>query len=179
MTTRNPVPARHFGQERINIPLFTVTESSQFMLNVNPVADQNDQAELAAVKVITNRLGCLPLVLDKVAAYASSISSSYQLFLQHYDDFDRKLLFQQREPVSPYHTPIRTTWTMTLSKIDATAKMLMESLVFFDHDSVPLELLEAASEDKKCVPLCLLLSFEPADGLSVGRTTDQAMIFPT
>jgi hypothetical protein len=134
----------------MEIPLFTDDESVRFMFDINPDTDKSSQAEQEAVKAITDRLGHLPLVLRSIGAYTSSIASSYQTFLRHYSDFDRKLLFQKDAPGAiSYEASVSTTWTMTLAHIDSKAKDLMEIIALFDPDGIPIELIEARDLDDK------------------------------
>lgn len=143
ITTLDPVIARNFGKHAIQVPLFTEKESEEFMLDINQDADATNEAELSALKTITDRLGYLPLVLHNIGAYTRSIASSYQMFLQHYLDFDRNLIFHTDGPDSTsYQASVGTTWTMTLSRIDPIAKALMENLVFFDSVGIPTALFE-------------------------------------
>lgn len=120
------------------------------MLAINKSAERTSPAELTAVKIITSRLGYLPLVLHSIGSYACNIASSYQTFLRHYADFDRNLLFQsgEAEP-SSYQASVSATWTMTLSQIDQKAKTLMESVVLFEPDNIPLALFESCSVNDK------------------------------
>jgi hypothetical protein len=149
ITTRDPVLAKQFGQDCIDLPLFTDDESCQFMVDLNPHTDRTDRAELAAIKSISRRLGCLPVVLHSIGAYTCSTSSSYRSFSRHYDDFDRKLIFEDGTTPLDYDKGMRTTWTMMLEMIDPAAKYLMERLVLFDAEDVPLDLFESTETDKK------------------------------
>lgn len=149
ITTRNPVAARYFGQQAIEVPLFTRLESEDFMLDLNPSSDRSNKSESNAVQTITNRLGYLPLVLNGIGSYTCNIASSYQVFLQHYSDFDSNLLFQNVDTgTAAYQRTVSATWTMNLVRIDPAAKTLMEDLVFFDPGSIPLTLFEACDVDE-------------------------------
>lgn len=158
VTTRDASVARHFGQQALEVPLFTRSESMHFMFEIHPTTERTSPTEIEAVKCIAERSDNLPLILGSIGGYTSSISSSYQVFLQHYSDFDRNLIFQQgTSDTSSYEASISTTWTMALSRIDPSAKDLMETIAFFDPDSIPINLLENRNIDDKCVidsPVC-------------------------
>lgn len=151
ITTRDPVLAKHFGQECMDLPLFTDDESCRFMFDLNPRTDRTDPAELAAIRSICRRLGCLPLVLHSIGVYTYSTDSSYQSLAQHYDDFDRKLLFEDDKAPPDYDKGMRTTWTMMLGNIDPAAKYLMERLVLFDAENVPLDLFVTKDTNEKYI----------------------------
>jgi hypothetical protein len=151
ITTRNPSVARHLGQDTIAVPLFTAAESSRLLFAVNTGSDELEIAEKDAVKLICTRLGNLPLVLHRIAVYADSIHTSYQSFIRHYPDFDKHLLFENHDDdaVSSYQASISTTWTMALPSMELDARSLMETVVLFDPDSIPLELFEPCIMDDK------------------------------
>lgn len=151
LTTRSPEIAHACGGRVIPIPLFTVEESLAFMLKMNTTNSNTlDKEELDVVREIADRTGHLPLALNSISAYARTTSSSYRSFIQHYRDFDTKLLFQgNKGKDSTYERSIRNTWTMTLTSIDPLARMLMETVALLDPDGIPTEIFECHDMNAK------------------------------
>ena len=149
ITTRNPELGRSFAQEHIEVPLFTEAESLDFMMDINPYADRANHEELMTTGDVATRLGHLPLALNHIGTFVRTTASSYRNFIRHYDDFDTNLLFEYDEPGLWYQTPVRNTWTEVLIDMDASAKSLVEVLVLFDPDDIPIELLECCDETAK------------------------------
>jgi hypothetical protein len=121
------------------------------MLKMNTTNSNTlDKEELDVVREIADRTGHLPLALNSISAYARTTSSSYRSFIQHYRDFDTKLLFQgNKGKDSTYERSIRNTWTMTLTSIDPLARMLMETVALLDPDGIPTEIFECHDMNAK------------------------------
>jgi len=159
VTTRNPVVARKFGRVPLEVPLFTEQESVKFLFRLNHYTNDAAVGENHAAAVIAARLGHLPLVLNSIGAYTGSTASSYQTFLRHYSDFDKRLVFQQPSDAVSTVSSMRKTWTMTLANISPDAQSLMKALVLYDNECIPLDLFEPCDEDKQYVKaLCYIAS---------------------
>jgi hypothetical protein len=153
LTTRNPDVAKTYAPCCLEVPLFTRKESEELLLCLNSRVDQNTSLEQIAVTKIAHRVGDLPLFLNLVASYASSIASSYHTFLQSYVESDRDFLFKGfgnhlRSPQA-YQKPVDTTWTLGLQKTNPNARTLMETVAFLDNDGLPLAFFGAVATDRK------------------------------
>lgn len=152
ITTRSYEASQTLCREVIEVPLFTNSESLEFMLGINRNSNGQKEEELEAVEDISGRLGHLPLALNYVGSYVRSTASSYHTFIQHYQDFDTRMLFKANsDPDLFYEKSIRTTWTMTLGSIDSASRRLMETLALLDPDGVPIELFYGSSLEAKSV----------------------------
>jgi hypothetical protein len=153
LTTRNPEVAKTYAPCRLEVPLFTRKESEELLFSLNSSAHQNNSLERSAVTKIADKLSDLPLALDLVASYASSIASSYKTFLESYAEIERDFLFlgpgnQLRSPQT-YQKSVDTTWTLGLLNLDPNARMLMETLAFLDKDDLPLTFFGVVPIDSK------------------------------
>ena len=153
VTTRDPDIARALSELPIEVPLFSRPESLQFLLQVVPDAEQSCSPEIDAIKAVASRLDDLPLALDIIRAYVQSAALSYCSFLRDYVDFDTKFLFQQERSAShsSYQYPLSTAWTMTFAGMRGDTKELIERLVLFDPDTIPLEVLLTSDRSAKLV----------------------------
>jgi hypothetical protein len=153
VTTQNPSVARTYGAKVIEPPLLTSEQSRDFLLRSNPAADGSRVSEQNAVDHIAHRLGHLPLVLELIGSYAASTSSTYEVFLQKYTDFDQDFLFNgnasRTDSARTYQTSVNTTWTLKLQRMSQDAKLLMNTLAFLDPDGMPLTFFEKIDEKAK------------------------------
>ena len=153
LTTRNPIVAKRYAPCYLEVPLFTRKESEEFLLCMNSVDDKNGSLETNAATKIASSVGDLPLALNLVASYASSIACSYHVLLQKYPEIHRGFLFQGlgdylRAPQA-YQKSVDRTWTLGLQNADPSARVLMETLAFLDKDGLPLDFFEAVPMERK------------------------------
>ena len=148
LTTRDLGLARQLSRppERFAVPLFTVQESSQFLLDLvlNHSDEQASAEDARAAVQIAASLGWLPLALHLVGSHIAYVHSSLSVYLPKNGKTIRQFVFAENTtyPVS-YTSPISTTWTLRLDMLPSASQLLADMVAFLDADGVPLYLFEA------------------------------------
>ena len=130
------------------MPLFTEQDAESFLLNLiqDGSTEQIQGSDRAAAKQITRTVGYLPLALELIGGFVSSTVLTLNTFVASYENFDRRLIFNndtQHSRTRAYERLINTTWTFQLQYISSESRMLMDMIAFLHPSGIPLYFFEA------------------------------------
>ena len=143
--TRSLELGESFGQENIEVPAFTENESLEFLMRKNIVADWTNDNELKAARSIAANSDNLPSELDYIATLFKAQPLSYSGLARSHEHSD--IVFPLKYGQTEWlYQDIRDTWVDVLEEIDESARSLVEKLVLFDTDGIPIELLNVEAK---------------------------------
>ena len=118
----------------INIDVFTEDESIKFLEQRTELKDK------ANAKLLSSRLGFLPLALEQAAAYiAETPSVDFIKYLDLLKEYGLTV-FDKSKPTD-YSKTVKTTWDISLKKIESKGvAIFLEMCSFLAPDNIPLEL---------------------------------------
>jgi tetratricopeptide (TPR) repeat protein len=107
-------------------------EAVAFLCNRTGDTDTGAAAALAEV------LGRLPLALEQAAAYVEDTGGSLRNYRELFEEHLAPLL-AQGVPSTDYPDTVATTWTLSIGKVDETARALLNLCAFFAPEEIPLD----------------------------------------
>jgi hypothetical protein len=126
----------------IEVPTFTVDESSELMLQILNWQDISLD-EVEASRDLSEKLGGLALVLDIIAKQVRTRKKSIREFLPYYDEHHRTLHKRpKRGIIDPYYDKdLLTVWRPAFEDLSLDSAKLISLLCFVAPESIPQWLL--------------------------------------
>lgn len=150
VTTRNKTLAKEFTKFQVSVAPFSPLDARLFLLQYRANDTKNTSQEDDATKIISQRLGNLPLALDLVRHHVSASGSSYTEFLTGYGEPSEPLLYDKFGSTWKnewYHQNILATYTLRLQKMSQKAVEMVHVLAILDASCIPLSIFRPDEED--------------------------------
>ena len=118
---------------------FSVDEGCNFLRAQLPDSITRDAHD--EIWQISANFHGFPLALGLVSAFIRTRCCQLEAFVRILND-DRSLDAINSIPVGGYAWTLSTVWKLSLSSLDASARKILEILVYLDPDSIPNELFQ-------------------------------------
>jgi tetratricopeptide (TPR) repeat protein len=129
--------------EKTELDLFSENESIEFLEKKTGIKD------VEKAKLLANKLDNFPLALEQAGAYIKN-DSSYDEYIEFYDNDENRLDILNDEKPDEYHSTIAKTWNISINKISSqVSKDLLNVISFFAPNKIPVRIFE---EGKECLP---------------------------
>lgn len=138
VTCRSENLAAGLPANALEIPTFTVGESSDLMLKI--LDRQNvDEGEVDASKILSQKLGGLALALDIIAKQVRIRKKSIRDFIPYYDEHYGTLHKRPKRGIrNPYYDKdLTTVWKAAFENLSSNSAICMSLLCFVAPESVP------------------------------------------
>ncbi|KAG9498193.1 hypothetical protein J7337_011088 [Fusarium musae] len=144
VTSRDSVGTREVIGEGETVLEFSIAEGSDFLASILQVGT----TEKPMLEQISTAFHGYPLALAQAAAFIRSGGCPLGRFLDIFQNEHHHNAIASL-PVKDYHATLFTVWNLSFQSLSPQSQQILEILVYFDPDSVPVELFERGCVPKK------------------------------
>ena len=155
ITSRDPESQHGLAKQGCKVRSFDKNEGRDFLLNLLPGVDVNNEAYVNSVSEITDHLGGLPLGLRQVAGFLREsgigISDLSELLK---DTKQNEQVFADTSGFARlgYGHTLSNVWTISLSKLDLETLNILGLLSFLDPDGIPETIMKSVQRLRPDLP---------------------------
>lgn len=135
--------------QAIEIPVMDVKDARSLLVTRGSLGKLSDEEEAIVHDIITD-LGCLPLMLEQVAAFVRATGVSLSKYRSYVKNKRAEIYKYQLHPSAEseeYQRSVETTWTVSYEQLrirSPDSAQLLLTLSFLDHSVIWEEVLEFA-----------------------------------
>ncbi|CAG8147427.1 unnamed protein product [Penicillium nalgiovense] len=140
VTSRDPTASLYPASAGCQVPAFDTGDGTAALLNILGL-DSESTSHQAEGKLITSKLGGLPLALNQIGGFITQRQMPLESFLPFYDRNSLSVDEKGSESMDSSHT-LATVWEMALSQLSQNAKVLHMILSFLDSNGMDESVLK-------------------------------------
>jgi hypothetical protein len=134
VTSRDPTAPLYPASAGCQVPAFDTENGTAALLDILGL-DSESTTHQAQAKLITSKLGGLPLALNQIGGFLAQRQMPLEDFLAFYDRNSLSVDAKGSESMDSSHT-LATVWETSLSQLSPNAKVLHMILSFLDPNGI-------------------------------------------
>ena len=154
-TSRDPESQYSLTNQGCKVRSFDKNEGRDFLLNLLPGVDVNNEAYVNSASEISDHLGGLPLGLKQVAGFLrkSGIGISDLSELLKDTEQDEQIFADTSGSAQlGYGHTLSNVWTISLSRLDLETRNFLGLLSFLDPDGIPETIMKSVQRSRSDLP---------------------------
>ncbi len=146
----------------IPVPYLDKEDAIELLLGDLPDRDRD------SANTIVEWVGCLPLALAQLSAYASKTLETWSKILERLETEGTRLFGHRPASLRTYKENVATCWHIVLNKLESEATKLLKLISFMNSKEIPLDLITDWFEhtDAAKSPVYIMAVSEATAGLS-------------